>query len=219
MHKSVLRDDAQTSQNKGKTRVLTYTAQRFKKMGLPCEYWGRVLSPLGAHFSFETIETPITITPLSQIPNVEVQKVVALLAEKGSIQEQRCYRNAIIIARELGRMGIAVRCVEGYYNVCGRWCKHRFNEIGGLYFDATAEYFLPVSREYIRYLGVRLYSADELIGVSAAMGALVNSTPYRFHICSTLPFNPSYEGGYDEGNEYCLNNDGVLCKNIVHFAA
>ena len=219
MNRILYNNDVQVSVNKGKTRILTYTAQRFKRMGLPREYWGRVLSPLGAHFNFETIETPITITPLAQIPNVKVQEVVAQLAARGIIRKCQCYYNCMQIAHYLKKMGIAVRCVEGYYNAYGWWCKHRFNEIGGFYFDATAEYFISMPIEKILYCGERLYSVEELLGISAAMSALVNSTPYRVHVCSTLPYNPSYEGGYDNINAYCLNHEGVLCKNMIDFAA
>lgn len=219
MHKSVLRDDAQTSQNMGKTRILTYTAQRFKRMGLPREYWDRALSPLGAHFSFERIETPITITPLSQIPNVRVREIVAQLAARGIIEERQCYYNALVIAWNLKKMGISVRCVEGYFKVGGDgWQKHRFNEIGGLYFDATAEYFIHTPYD-ILYRGVRLYTESELSGISAAFNTLVGGKPFQYLVCSTLPYNAFYESGDTSSNEYCIDNDGVVCENRIDYAA
>lgn len=216
-------NDAQVSINKGNTRILTYTAQRLKKMGIKREYWEKVLSPMGAHFSFETIETPISITPLAKIPIRKVQVVVEQLVARGILRANCCYFNAMAIAECLQKAGINVRCVDGYCfnSMSGCWHKHRFNEIGGLYFDATAEYFIRAPYD-IHYRGVRLFTGDELVGISAAFNTLANGNSnykYYCYYCSTLPYNAFYESGDGSYFDYCIDNNGYLCKNGEDIAA
>ncbi len=215
-HKS---DVARASINKGKTtNILAYSRQRLTNMGIPLEYMARVISPQGAFFSFEKRDTPVSITPIEEIPNLLVREMVSKLAKMGAIEPGGCYGNALLLACRLNRAGVPVRCVEGYYNPYGHWCKHRFNEIDGLFFDATAELYANAPLSSIQYQSIRIYSFMELYAITAAFSFLKNK-PFGLYTSSTLPYNPKYQNPLDEigdyFNEYCLNDSGVVCKNTI----
>ncbi|MBQ1635902.1 MAG: hypothetical protein II102_04780 [Bacteroidales bacterium] len=207
-------------ENSGKKKpVCTYHAQRFTKMGLPREYWGKVLSPLGQQFSFEKLETPICITPISQIANLKVREAISYLNDSDKIIPNDCYCNALKVCALLNNMGEPVRCVDGYYDTGFGWCKHRFNELKGVYFDATAEAYVDIPLHMIKYTAIRLFTYGEMLGVSSAFGSLYYGTPYRYITGSTLPYNPTYANPTDEiseyFNEYCLNDNGFMQENIL----
>ena len=193
----------------------SYSRNRLIKLGINPADIKRVVYPFDTHFSFEPIDNPIEITPLSRLGNDRVKQTISTMYERGIIEQCQCYRNALYIALNLQRLGISAKCVEGIYRVDGiHWRKHRFNEINGIYFDATAEYFLHKPISQIDYIGYRLYSPKELLVVSAAYGALDTNGTVSIITTSTLPYNPLYhsEIGF---NDYYLNNNGYIQKNEI----
>ena len=212
------RDNAQASVKKLGTHTLcSYRCQRLEKTGVAPEYWTRVCSPLGAQFAYTKLDTPISITPIRDIPNPLVSKTVSkLLNENYDFAPGNCYTNALLLADILNKAGVRVRCVDGYYNIYGEWFKHRFNELDGLFFDATTEVFAHTPLTLIKYQGVRLFECKELIAVAAAFSFLDNR-PYYLFTTSTLPRNRQYYSLSDDignyHNEYCLDDNGVVCLN------
>ncbi len=206
------------SENKGKT-ICAYRRQRLAKVGVPISEMEKVCYPLEVRFQFELINTPVNITPIREMEQGGlIKQVVKTMVLHNAFGAGRCYWNALELARALGQVGLKVNCVDGYYYVRGGWHRHRFNEIDGVFFDATAEEFLSTPVQDITYKGVRLFSAQEMYVVSLAAGFLTN---YPYQICtgSTLPFDEDYCSPADatEGfiNEYYINDDGYMRRNAI----
>lgn len=217
------RDNAPMSVNGGKKNsVCGYHRQKLSKMGIAPEFMARVISPLGSQFTFEKLDKALSITPIKDIPNPIVKDIVSRLFYSGELRPNKCYSNALVVAIRLNEAGVSVQCVDGYYNIYGRWCKHRFNVLDGHFFDATAEFFIKTPLSLIEYHSMRLYSAQELYAISAAFSFL-NKNPYRIYTMSTLPYNPLFCNPEDEIgeciNEFCLDENGVIRMNDRYLAA
>ena len=216
-------DDTQVSENGGKKNtVCVYHRKKLLKMGIAPEFMARVISPLGSQFTFEKLDKTVAITPIMDIPNPLVKEKVSMLFDSGRLKPNNCYTNALIVAMCLNKAGVPVQCVDGYYNVYGRWCKHRFNVIDGLFFDATAECFINTPLSLIEYHSMRLYSAQELYAISAAFSFL-NKDPYHIYTTSTLPYNPLFSNPFNEigefRNKFYLDENGVIRINDRYSAA
>ena len=192
-------------------KIGNYTREQLKKTILPYEYWERVLSPEDSKFVFEVIDNkPITITPIKDIPVPQVRQCVDHLYQVGILKPQNCYENAVAIAIRLRQRGLTARCIDGYFRPVGsnEWLMHRFNEIQGFYFDATAELFYsPFSKR--EYKGVRAFDALELVAVSVAFDNLCYKT-YDYLFMSTLPYNEQDLAYCEQAFPFYLDNNGRI---------
>lgn len=195
----------------------SYRRTQLQKAGIPREYWASVVSPLGARFPFINIEGDTPITPVRELFNADKLNFIRACILYESLESGYCYYNSTVISERFNEIGVPVRSVEGYYYLPhkGGWCKHRFNELNGKYFDINE--LFPGKYSDSEYRGIRLFSGETLRAISWAFATLENRGRYLFS--STLEYNPLYSNPNDEYgdffNEHCLNDYGVVCENHI----
>lgn len=198
-------------------KIGSYRRAQLQKAGIPREYWASVLSPLGAYFPFIKIEGDTPITPVRELFNADKLDFIRTCIINESLESGYCYYNSAVISARFNKIGVHVRSVEGYYYLPqeGGWCKHRFNELNGKYFDITE--LFPGKSTVSQYKGIRIFEWDTLVAVSYAFASLENRSRYLFS--STLEYNPIFKNPRDEYgnffNEHCLNDYGVICENHI----
>ena len=186
----------------------------YKRNTLPPKYWRKASFPTEAFYEFETINEIVKIEPIDAVLPQQAVRVINQLKNKGEIEMNGCYLNSLRVALALKKIGISVKCVDGFYMVDRHSCMHRFCEYNGRYFDATYECLLGTSLLTDgEYTAIRAFEPYELLAAGFAFAKLEIGN-HSFLGCSTLSGSDIRAQGRDDySRNYYINDNGVFTRN------